>query len=235
MPVFETPVTTSTQALAWSFNGEDWTSTNNMSCEETVTISSPADLATATNILYPGQERGGDFKAHGGIRYDNNENNFVNVYLPMDGYLWRGVRYIEEGEVQYMLDFINNCGIMYRFDHLFTLSPELMVIADELPEATESSATYNFSTPVLFKKNTLVATEIGHKVNNNVGFGFGMYDLRSTNIATSDSTWASQYAFKKETAYYGVCWLDFLNESEKNIAKSLPGGGTEGKESVYCN
>lgn len=223
--------------ILWTFDGNEWKHLGVIpECDSPLTIPLPADLATATNILYPGQTRGGDYKPHGGIRYDKAKNNDMNVKLPIDAVLWRGSRYVESGEIQYMLDFIAPCGIMFRFDHLLTLTAEFQQLVNaQLPEATESSATTNFNPPIVYKKGTIIATAIGHKKPSlNASFDFGVYDLRQRNMISTNSTWAAKYSNKKETAYYAVCWLDLLPDAEKTKAKSLPGAGTEGKVSDYC-
>ena len=42
-------------------------------------LQTPVDLSKVTSILYPGQERGGNYKAHGGFGFDNATDNLVTV------------------------------------------------------------------------------------------------------------------------------------------------------------
>ena len=40
-------------------------------------LQTPVDLSKVTSILYPGQERGGNYKAHGVFGFDNAPDNLV--------------------------------------------------------------------------------------------------------------------------------------------------------------
>lgn len=233
-----TPTPVSNATLMWGQGQEGWVKMGEVpACDSPLTISSPADITAATNILYPGQLRSGNYKPHGGMRFDGKKYNEISVKLTMDAFLFRGSRYIEAGETQYMLDFITPCGIMFRFDHLNTLSPEFMqLVDDQLPAAKpDFSMTTNFNPVKLYPAETVIATAVGYKNTNNTSFDWGVYDLRTKNsVSQSNPTWAAAYANVKETAYYAVCWLDLLPASQKTLAKALPGGGTEGKTSDYC-
>lgn len=88
-------------------------------------IQTPVDLSKVTSILYPGQERGGNYKAHGGFGFDNATDNLVTVKIPLNGKITRVVRYREMGEIQYLFEFDGNCGVSFRFDHLRKLTPNL--------------------------------------------------------------------------------------------------------------
>lgn len=234
----DTPTTGKRAAtVLWSFNGSDWSAMGTApDCTDPYEISSPADLTTATNILYPGQVRGGEYKPHGGVRFDNATDNSVEVRLPDNAALWRASRYIESGEVQYMLDFVTSCGIAYRFDHLLTLSAKSMAAIEEIPAAqVNESRTTNLNPAIEFEQGEIIATEIGFASSSNVAFDFGMYDLRTTNAISKDSAWAASQANKREYGFYAVCWLDYLVDTDEQLAKALPGSGTEGKTSDYCN
>lgn len=240
-PTIQPAVTTTDLPLSevkinWMFNGTQWLNVDTVpSCNEPLTIESPVDTDLVTNILYPGQVRGNDFKPHGGFRFDNNINNNVSVTMPMDALLYRGSRYIEAGEVQYLLDFINPCGIMFRFDHLLTLSPRLKSLVEELPAPkVDSTITTNFSQSIKFMIGEEIALAVGFEKNKNVAVDFGMYDLRSPNLISQNSQWAIKYQNEKETAYHGLCWLEYLAGTEMTKVKQLPGSGTEGKISDYC-
>ena len=50
-------------------------------------LQTPVDLSKVTSILYPGQERGGNYKAHGGFGFDNATDNLVTVKIPLSGFL----------------------------------------------------------------------------------------------------------------------------------------------------
>jgi hypothetical protein len=178
-------------------------------------------------VLYPGQTRGGEYKAHGGFRFDRaGQTNEVTVSAAMDGTVYRGSRYIEDGEIQYLFDFINDCGIMIRLDHLLELSPTFAAIAASLPAATASSATTTISGQRVTAGET-IATAIGHRSTGNVGFDFGVYDLRQRNPATAGRG--------GELIPYGICWLDHMSAANNAAARALPpGDGAMGATSDYC-
>lgn len=54
--------------------GVAWDAESAPACPDPLILQTPVDLTLATAILYPGQERGGDFKPHGGFRFDNSKN-----------------------------------------------------------------------------------------------------------------------------------------------------------------
>lgn len=239
----DTDADTSTipEYIEWSYNGDSWMALNEgkpaPACSEPLTIKSPMDVSKATDKLYPGQVRGGDFKPHGGLGSDTATDNKIDVLMPYSAYLYRGAKYQEQGETQYLLDFIAPCGIMVRLDHLKTLSSELQSLTKELPLGGESdSRTTKFTNHSLLKQGTVVAKEVGFESPLNVFFDLGVYDLRSQNEASKDPAFANEPKRKadKEQSYYSVCWFDLLEGEEKTAISSLPARGSEGTTSDYC-
>ncbi len=227
---------TNQASSSWSFDGSKWQSSGTPPvCHDPLQLTSPVDTSLASAVLYPGQTRGGNYKPHGGFRFDGKENNAIKVKAPMDAALVSGSRYIEQGETQYMLFFVNSCGIAYRFDHLLTLSPAMQSAADTLPAPKENdSRSTPFNTLVQVKSGEDIATAVGFKNNKNVSVDFGVYDLRSQNSASNDSSFANQHANEKEQAFYGVCWFDLLG-ADADFVKKLPAADQAvGKTSDYC-
>ena len=219
----------------WQWDGQKWAASGNApECDDPVLVQSPTDVSKVSAILYPGQTRGGNYKGHGGFRFEQADNK-VEVTAPIDARLVEGSRYIEMGEVQNYFIFINDCGIAYKLDHLLTLTPKFQKIADTLPEAKPNdSRTTKLSTPVLIKAGEVIATEVGFKELNNVSFDFGLLDLRKENGFTLSGN-QSDPNFKQFNAY-SLCWLDNLKDSESGIVKALPAGdGQNGSTSDYCN
>lgn len=231
------PIKTETEvAVKWQFNGSSWQAMSTPpNCPEPFTIDAPTDLSKVTSILYPGQVRGGNYKPHGGFRIDAQYKNEALVTLPIDAYLYRGSRYIEAGEVQYMLDFIHPCGVMVRLDHLHTLTPEFAAIVEKLPEPkVDDSRTHDLA-PINYKAGTEIAIKVGFVKNNNSTFDFGVYDLRKPNEASKDQSYASQRGDYKETTFHAQCWFDWLSASDEALVRSLPGDDVNnGKKSDYC-
>ncbi|KGA14884.1 hypothetical protein GM50_18740, partial [freshwater metagenome] len=107
--------TKSTSPTAPASSSPSASATPKSSCP-TPLIQTPVDLSKVTSILYPGQERGGNYKAHGGFGFDNATDNLVTVKIPLNGKVTRVVRYKELGEIQYLFEFDGDCGVSFRFD-----------------------------------------------------------------------------------------------------------------------
>ena len=212
-------------------------------CPDPLMFTPPADISKATSILYPGQERrgtfegqGGNYKPHGGFRFDGLKYNEVQVKAPFDGYVYRGSRFLFEGEIQYTFDIINPCGIMVRLGHLRELSPEYQAIADKFPEPRElDSRTERVQPRVAVKTGDLIATAVGFIKGENTFFDWGVFDLRQQNTASQSTTYQQAHADAKELAFYAVCWFDLVDKSNSDIIKSLPAADpVNGKTSDYC-
>lgn len=195
---------------------------------------SPVDLKKATSVLYPGQYRGGEYKAHGGFRFDKETTNEIEVRAPFDGYVWRGARYFASGEIQYTVEIVNECGIIHRLGHLLELSPEFNSLAQHLPEPKElDSRLYPFEKFINVKRGDLIATKVG--VQKNVFMDWGAYDVRKENEASKNAAYQEKFENMKDSAFYAVCWIDNLPADQQGIVKSLPAADSvSGKQSDYC-
>lgn len=206
-------------------------------CPVPLALTPPADLAKVTSVLYPGQTRGGNYKPHGGFRFDANTSNQVTVKVPMSGSVVQGAAYLEDGEVQYTFDIMSPCGIMNRLGHLLVLSPKFQAIADKFPAAVEGDSRTTFvSPPVQVKAGEVMATEVGFTAKGrNVFFDWGVYDYRAKNAISSNAQWAAQHAGYLALAGHAVCWFNLLSTSDEVRVKSLPPSDpTSGKSSDYC-
>lgn len=77
--------------LIWQQAASGWQSTQEPpKCPEQPMLKAPTDVAKATSVLYPGQPRGGNYKPHGGFRFDTTKDNIITVTAPIDGYQSRG-------------------------------------------------------------------------------------------------------------------------------------------------
>lgn len=192
-------------------------------CPDPLVLQTPVDISKVTAILYPGQVRGGDFKPHGGFRFDSSKNEEIEVRIPLAATFRAASRYLEEGEVQYLLDFETSCGIRYRFDHLLVLAPKFAEIIEKLPEAKkDDSRTSNIDGEVKVSQDELVATAVGLRGGSNVFVDFGVYKMKGLNIFNN----------LKESA---VCWFDLLSSEDNNKVRSLPSADSaSGSQSAYC-
>ena len=227
----------SSGTVSWQRSENGWTvSGTPPACSSPLTVNIPTDISKVTGILYPGQYRGGNYKPHGGFRFGDNLNDTIDVKLPSASRLYKGSRYIEQGETQYMLVFIDPCGIMYKYDHLYTLAPTFQKVVEEnFPAAQENnSQTTDITKDLEYKAGETIATSIGFKKTGNTTFDFGVYDLRSKNEISKNSAWAALHADDNEYAPYAVCWLDLLGKDSAKV-KSLPAvDGKSAAISDYC-
>ena len=194
-------------------------------------LQTPVDLSKVTSILYPGQERGGNYKAHGGFGFDNATDNLVTVKIPLNGKVTRVVRYKELGEIQYLLEFDGDCGVSFRFDHLRKLTAKFEAIVNAFP-IKEDTRTDPVNPPVAVTVGEVIATEVGFL--NNVSVDFGVYDMRQKNEASKDPAWASAHS-QYPADSYGICWLNSLPQADSAAVKLLPSRDVKnGKTSDYC-
>ncbi len=225
----------SVATLNWQPTGDGWQATTAPApCPNPLTFEPPADMTKVTSVLYPGQTRGGNYKPHGGFRFDNLTDNNLTVTAPITAYAVQGARYLEKDELQYTFDFIHPCGYMYRVGHLFKLPANLAKIAETFLAAAEGDSRTQFiDPPVLVNKGDVLATAVGMIKGSNVFFDFGVYDLNNKNKASENAVWAA--AHDPQLAGRAVCWFDLLPADAEAIVRSLPAGDPEsGKKSDYC-
>lgn len=211
-------------------------------CPDPFVFTLPIDSTKATSILYPGQKRGGDYKAHGGFRFDTSQPNEITVTAPYDAQLIAGARYPVNGEIQYTFDFAHPCGIRYRFGHLLTLTPKFAAIAEKfpLPKGLDSRTTEVYP-PIAVKKGEVIATAVGLTKGGQSDLGgsntfvdWGVYDYRQKNESSKDPAWVANHPHEIES--YAVCWFDWIAPEDKAKVLALPSSDFEsGKESDYCN
>lgn len=184
-------------------------------CPKSLVFTTPVDINLVTSVLYPGQVRGGDFKPHGGFRFDNSTNE-ITVRAPFDAKITSASRYIENGKIQYLFEFETACGLKYRFDHLVALSAKLEGIVSNLPEAkVDDTRTTFINEQIEVEENEVIATSVGS--TGNVFVDFGVYSLGEDNLRDQ-----------------GLCIFDYLSPEDSKHLRTLP-AGNEGKTSQYCN
>ncbi len=213
------------------------------SCPNPFVFQMPVDLTKASSILYPGQYRGGDYKAHGGFRFDKYRPDEIKVIAPYDAEIIAGARYpATAGEIQYTFDFAHPCGIRYRFGHLLTLTPKFQAIAEKfpMPQGLDSRTT-EVRPPIKVKQGEIIATAVGLNKGGPDVFGglntfvdWGVYDYRNKNESSKDPNWLSKHPHEIE--HYAVCWFDWISPQDKERVLSLPSSdGQSGKSSDIVN
>ena len=153
----------------------------------------------------------------------------------MPARILRASRYLASDEIQYTFDFVNDCGIMYRFGHLRDLAPRFQALADALPAPVElDSRSTQISGNLTVELGELVGTSTGLRDSaNNVFLDYGVYDLRQRNAASRDAAWLASH--NNDTAPYGTCWFDLLTTADAARVRALPpADGAMGRTSDYC-
>lgn len=228
------------ELFIWRQTASGWEASRKApNCPVQPILKAPADLSKVTSVLYPGQTRGGNYKPHGGLRFDGVTDNAVTVTAPIDGYVVRGTSFIAEGEIQYGFDIMNNCGVAYRIGHLREISADLQNIADTWPAPGAGSASQRVDPPVFVKQGEVVATKVGILASKNTFFDWGVFDYRQPNEASKSSDYQAAHGEGngKDTAWNAVCWLQdgWLPSKDQGLLASLPAGDpTSGKNSDYC-
>ena len=223
--------------LIWQQAEGGWRSTQTPpACPDQPMMQMPADISKVTSVLYPGQTRGGNYKPHGGFRFDGTANNKVQVTAPVEGFIVRGGSYLAEGEVQYTFDIMHNCGVMYRLGHFRELPDNLKKIADTWPAPKEGdSRTQQVNPAVYVKRGELLATSVGIVAAQNTFFDWGVYDYRQQNAASQSAAYQQAHMQDKELSWHAVCWFGWLPSADSQKLMALPAGDpTSGKSSDYC-
>ena len=219
------------QAVRWTYddNARQWYAQggNPPACRDPFKFDmSPVDLTDATSVLLPGQYRGFNYKPHGGFGFNESTNGAVEVRMPMDATLVGLTRYLEgdPAELQYVLTFESDCGIAFRFDHLYTLSPKFRAIAETVPEPKLNDTRTNPDDnpdPVAFKAGEVVATHVGFKKLKRYGFDFGVYDYRQRNEISKNPEWVNLHQQYTSQEWHGVCWFSMLPGDDAERAVKL--------------
>lgn len=214
-------------------DGQYHASSTPPSCPALPMLAMPVDISRVVSVLYPGQYRGGNYKPHGGLRFADGDNN-IDVKLPMDASVVDGSRYLVDGEVQYLFDFVNSCGIKYRLGHLRTLSAPFAILADKLPTPQDMDSRTTQINPVIkFKAGDTVATAVGLLGEGNAFFDWGVYDLRQENEASKNASYQQEHSSDRDQAWHAICFFDLLPSSDATKLKSLP-ATSPGSQSDYC-
>lgn len=224
--------TTSDDAeVTWAFNEQkqEWypkTGAPPNCAESFIFDRAPVDLSKLMVIGMPGSYHGYSYKPHGGLRLTNPDSGKIDVVMPTDATLVGLTRYYEgnPSELQYLLTFESDCGVAFRFDHLYTLAPDFQAIAETTPEPKKDDTRTDPNTPfkrTKFKAGDVVATEIGFPQSKNFGFDFGAYDYRQRNAISKNNEWAGIHNQYQSLEWFGTCWIDQLPGADAVKAKEL--------------
>lgn len=220
----------SSNAVVWAFDEQkqEWFVQRGKApkCEKDFEYS-PVEFTELEAVLLPGQYRGYNYKSHGGLGMRAESVGQVEVKMPLDGTITGLTRYLEGpdgGALQYLVTFVNDCGLEMKFDHLAALSPRLQAIAETRPPAKLNdtrSDPNNQPAPEIFEAGEVIATVVGNPSMQSYGFDFGVLDYRERNPISRNKTWAGLHDTYSASEWYGICWFDMLPGDDAATAKAL--------------
>ncbi len=217
----------------WTWDGQQWVNLGGPAPECPDVLVPAVDVSAATGVLYPGQVRG-EYKPHGGFRFDGLGAYDVPVASPIDGTLVRGAQYLTSGEIQYTVDIVHPCGLMVRLGHLRELTPEWEAYFEDFPPPVElDSRTTMFDPAPTVAAGEPVAVAVGIVGTSNTFLDLGVYDLRHRNAASNDPAWLAEH--DSETAAHALCWFGMFGPEVEEAIAALPAAdGLTGTTSDYC-
>lgn len=236
--------------VQWAFNEQtlEWYAASGTppQCRDPFVFDqSPIDPTFMSGVLLPGSYRGYSYKPHGGFGTPESLAGNVEINMPIDATLVGLTRYYEGDppELQYLLTFETDCGIAFRFDHLFTLSPEFQALAEKTPEPrlNDTRTSPNDHPPrTKFKSGQVIATRVGLPSMNIYGFDFGVYDYRQRNEISKNTTWAGIHNQYQSLEWYGVCWYGMFPNVDPGTLESLSMAQVDTRKTVlkisdYCS
>ncbi|MFZ2126553.1 MAG: hypothetical protein WAV04_03530 [Candidatus Microsaccharimonas sp.] len=248
--VFITNSNKTTSEVQWAFDEQKiawYTKTGTApDCKDPFVFDqSPIEPSLLTAVLMPGSYRGFSYKPHGGFGVPNETLGKVEVRMPMDATLVGLTRYYEgdPADLQYLLTFENDCGIAFRFDHIYKLSPELEALAEKTPEpkVNDTRTSPEDNPPrTKFTSGQVIATQVGLPSMGIYGFDFGVYDYRKQNDISKNPTWANIHNKFQSLDWYGVCWYDMLPDADPDRLRALSLEQTDTRQVVkkvsdYCS
>lgn len=217
--------------VKWAFNQKAlrWSVASGTApqCEEPFAFDvTPTALSDVIAIGMPGAYRGYNYKSHGMMRLADSTAGSTEVKMPMDATLVNITRYYEgsPAELQYLLTFESDCGIAFRFDHLHTLTPKFQALAETTAEPKLNDTRTDPNRPfqrTKFKAEEVIATRVGFQTTKNYGFDFGVYDYRSPNEISKNTSWASLHDQNQSLDWFGRCWVTMLPGDDAAKAKQL--------------
>jgi hypothetical protein len=223
--------------VVWTSDGNGgWTASGKAPSCAAVEWSLPVDsLAGVQTVLDPGQVRGGRYKAHGGFRM---ADSATLVRSPVDGYIVSAAAYRETatgqsgagGEVQYLVDIQNPCGLAVRFDHLKTLEPTISRALANVP-VRDDSRTTPITAPVSVTRGQVLATVVGHtETGVNPSFDFGAYDYRARQDNRRSEAELRAFGPDGLQGLHALCWLDLFGSGPAAALRAIPRTSTEGAQ-----
>lgn len=207
---------------------------NPPTCPVQPMMQAPSSMTYLSLVEYPGTDRHGRYQTTGRLHFNGVKSSDVTVVAPMDATFLRGKRYSVNGEMQYTLDFVNACGVLYRFGHLKQLTSALETIVNAFAETSEYDGKMsNAPDGITIMAGERIATSVGLSKASQTFYDFGVYDLRSPNAQAQDAGYVQRNG--KELAGHGVCWFDWIPGSESarvhNATKAQP---TSARKSDWC-
>ena len=160
-------------------------------------------------------------------------SNDTPVVTPAAATLYEGSRYVEAGEVQYLLYFRTSCGLVFLLDHVLQPAARALAAYAGKPEAKpDDSRTYPLG-PVTFAAGERVADAVWFRTTGNASVDFGVYDPSKPNAASKRAGFRGNAGTWRDAN--ALCWYELFAPADGVRIRSLVGvGATEGAQSDIC-
>ena len=189
------------------------------------------DLSKIRRAERWGQVKSKSLKNHSYL-FLKKKNKPIPVYAPVHSYLILQTRYRLQGlkEVQWRLIFQVGCEIVYRFDHLDTLSDKLLKHLGNIPVNEDQNAAPNvlINPPIEIKAGELIASTQGTPQAGS--WDFGLSDVSKNNELPKR---LKNYKNKPTGRQYkySACPYDYYpDEIKKKYLKKMKGKKCNPKE-----
>jgi hypothetical protein len=189
------------------------------------------DLSLVEVIVPAGNQAGTVIKQHsfivlGGDLPDSPMGPAAPVYAPVDSRFITGSYYRQGGANEYLLFFEASCEVVYKFDHIRWIVPELRALLPSEP-ASSSSTTF-FANPVEVTAGQLIGYTPGTGEPGGGGpFDFGLFN------STFSGTFANQARYEGggyDQLWHADCPYDYYAEPQRSAYLAL--FGTPGRVRV---
>lgn len=186
------------------------------------------DMSLIDVIVPAGSQAGSVIKQHSFIVLnaglpDSPMGPAAPVYAPVDSRFISGSYYVQNGVNEYLLFFEVSCEVVYKFDHVRWVIPEIRALLPDAP-ANNSGTEFFFDNPVEVTAGQLIAYTPGTGDPGQGGpFDFGLFNTTFRGSFANQSRYETGY----DQLLHADCPYDYYPEPQRSAYLALfgtPGG-----------
>ena len=185
------------------------------------------DLSLVNQIVPAGSQAGSVIKQHsfivlGSDLPDSPIGSAAPVYAPIDSRMISASYYRQAGVNEFLLFFEVSCEVIYKFDHVRWVIPEIRALLPNEP--SESSGTVFFDSPIEVKAGQLIAYTDGTSPGPGGPFDFGLFNTSFNGQFANQSRYEG---FGYDQLLHADCPYDYYSEPQRSAYLALfgtPGG-----------